>query len=66
MWNTRKTIPDKTRKIVAIKFNGDSFIGTCEVVDGIYTVNIYPGIKQTSFWKYIKMWTYFDDLLSKK
>lgn len=66
MWHTRKTIPDKTRKIVAIKSNGNSFIGICEVSDGIYTANIQSSIKETSFWKYIKMWTYLDDLLPKK
>ena len=66
MWNTRKTILDKTKKIIAIKSNGDSFIGNCEVSDGIYIANIYSSIKETSFWKYIKMWTYLDDLLPKK
>ena len=66
MWNTNKIIPDKTKKVVVIKSNGDSFIGTCEVSDGIYTANIYSSIKQTSFWKYIKMWAYLDDLLPKK
>ena len=49
MWNTRKTISDKTKKIVAIKSNGDSFIGTCEVSDGIYTANIYSSIKEISY-----------------
>ena len=66
MWHTKKTIPDKTKKIVVIKNNGDSFIGNCEVSDRIYTANIYSKINETSFWKYIKMWAYLDDLLSKK
>lgn len=66
MWHTCKTIPDKTKKIIAIKSNGESFIGTCEVSDRIYTASIYSKIKETSFWKYIKMWTYLDDLLPKK
>ena len=66
MWNTNKTIPDKTKKIIAIKFNGDSFIGNCEVSDGLYRINIYSSINETSFWKYIKIWAYLDDLLPKK
>ena len=66
MWYNNKIIPDKTKKIIAIKFNGDSFIGNCEVSDGLYRINIYSSINETSFWKYIKMWTYLDDLLPKK
>ena len=66
MWHTNKIIPDKTKKIVAIKSNGDSFIGICEVSDGLYRINIYSSIKETSFWKYIKIWAYLDDLLPKK
>ena len=63
IWHTNKTIPDKTRKIVAIKSTKDNFIGTCTVDSGMYQANISSGIVETAFWNRIKMWAYLDDLL---
>lgn len=65
IWHTNKVIPDKTRKIIAIKSTGDNFIGNCIVESVMYQVNIDFGIKETSFWKYIKLWAYLDELLPK-
>ena len=65
IWHTNKVIPDKTRKIIAIKSTSDNFIGTCIVESGMYQANISSGIKETSFWKYVKLWAYLDELLPK-
>lgn len=63
IWHTNKTIPDKTRKIVAIKSTKDNFICTCIVESGMYQANISSGIVETAFWNRIKIWAYLDDLL---
>ena len=65
MWHGNNTIPNKKRKIVAIKSDGESFIGHC-FVDGImYRASIDSSISETSFWDRISKWAYLDDLLPK-
>ena len=66
MWHNNKIIPNKTKKIIVIKSNGDSFLGNCEVTSGIYRVNICSDITITAFWDTVIMWAYLDDLLPKK
>ena len=65
VWHGNNTIPNKKRKIVAIKSDGESFIGYC-FVDGImYRASIDSSISETSFWDRISKWAYLDDLLPK-
>ena len=65
VWHDNNAIPDKNRKIIAVKSEGESFIGYCFVDDIMYRASIDSSISETSFWDRISKWAYLDDLLPK-
>ena len=65
VFHDNNAIPDKNRKIIAIKSIGNSFIGYCSVDGIMYRASIGSLTSETSFWDRISKWAYLDDLLPK-